>query len=221
MNVLLVEDNVDFGETLKEILEENGFRVDWACTGPEALYYAKDFDYDLLILDRMLPEMDGMGVLRWLRRGSEVPVLMLTALNEVDDRIEGLDAGADDYLGKPFELSELLARVRALVRRSSRPLSERIVHGGWILEPLQRRLTRNGSPVQLTRVEYLAVEHLLRNRGRVTSRTELERLLYDDRDVSANPVDVLIHRIRRKLGRNFIHTRRGHGFIIEAGNPPE
>jgi DNA-binding response OmpR family regulator len=215
MNAMLVEDDADLGDTLKQILEEDGFRVDWAKTGSEALYFAADFDYDILILDRMLPELDGIGVLRTLRQRSEVPVLMLTALNEVGDRIEGLDAGADDYLGKPFEMIELLARVRALIRRAPSPLQEKILFADLVLEPMQRKLTRKGKPVELTRIEYTAVEYLLRHRNTVVTRETLERLLYEDRDISGNPVDVLIHRIRRKLGKTFVRTRRGHGFIVE------
>lgn len=220
MNALLVEDDADLGDTLKQILEEDGFRVDWAKTGSEALYFTEDFDYDILILDRMLPELDGIGVLEKLRRESDVPVLMLTALNEVEDRIKGLDAGADDYLGKPFEMTELLARIRALIRRAPRPMQEEMIHGDLVLEPMQRKLTRKGKPVDLTKIEYTAVEYLLRHRGTIVTRETLERLLYEDRDLQANPVDVLIHRIRRKLGKSFVHTRRGHGFIVDAEEPP-
>ncbi len=219
MNALLIEDDVDLGGTLKQILEENGFQVDWAQNGLEALHFIEGFDYDILILDRLLPELGGMEVLKKLRESSDVPVLMLTALNELEDRLSGLDAGADDYLGKPFELPELLARVRALLRRAPRPLQEHLVHGDLVLEPLKCTVTRNGTPVTLSRVEYLAVEYLLRHRGQVVTREQLERLLYEDRDIRANPVDVLIHRIRGKLGREFVRTRRGHGFIVETGDP--
>ncbi len=214
MNVLLIEDDTDLGGAIKQILEEDGHRVDWARTGPEALYYANDFDYDILILDRMLPKLDGIRVLEKLRESSEVPVLMLTALNQLEHRIEGFDAGADDYLGKPFEMTELLARVRALLRRSSRPIENSITNGELVLEPTQRKLSRRGKNVKLSKAEYTAVEYLLRRRGCVVTRETLERLLYDDRDISGNPVDVLIHRIRRKLGRNFVQTRRGHGFMV-------
>jgi two-component system OmpR family response regulator len=214
MNALLIEDDADLGGAIKQILEENGLRADWARTGAEALYFAGDFDYDILILDRMLPELDGIGVLEKLRERSEVPVLMLTALNELEHRIEGLNAGADDYLGKPFEMTELLARVRALLRRSSRPIQETITHGDLVLEPFQRKLSRRGKNMKLSKVEYTAVEYLMRHRGVVVTRGTLERLLYENRDISGNPVDVLIHRIRRKLGRNFVQTRRGHGYIV-------
>jgi two-component system OmpR family response regulator len=215
MHALLVEDDEDLGDTLKQILEEEGFKVDWVRTGPEAIYVAEEFSPDIVILDRMLPELDGIGVLKRLRTFSEAPVLMLTALNELDDRLTGLDAGADDYLGKPFELPELLARVHALLRRGSRPMEEHIAHGDLMLEPLKKRITRNGKPINLSKAEYRAVEYLIRHRGQVITREDLERLLYEDRDISANPVDVLIHRIRRKLGKNFVQTRRGYGFIVE------
>jgi two-component system OmpR family response regulator len=215
MHALLVEDDTDLGDTLKQILEEDGFKVDWVRTGPEAVYVAEEFSPDIVILDRMLPELDGIGVLERLRKFSEIPVLMLTALNELDDRLTGLDAGADDYLGKPFELPELLARVHALLRRGARPIEEHITHGDLDLEPLKRRITRNGKPINLSKVEYRAVEYLIRHRGQVVTREELERLLYEDREISANPVDVLIHRIRRKLGKDFVQTRRGHGFIVD------
>jgi DNA-binding response OmpR family regulator len=215
MNILLIEDDRDLGETITQILEENQFLVEWVRDGAEGLYLATEMDYNLIILDRLLPELDGIQVLAELRKTSEVPVLMLTALNQLEDRIEGLDAGADDYLGKPFELSELLARVRALLRRGSRPIQEQIQHKDILLEPMARRISRNGRPIKLSKTEYRAVEYMLLNRGRVITREALERMFYEDKDISGNPVDVLIHRIRGKLGHSFIQTKRGLGFIVE------
>jgi len=216
MNILLAEDDSDLGETLVSVLEEQGFSVRWAKTGPEVLYFAETRSLDLLILDRMLPELEGLDVLRRVRKQSDVPVLVLTALNTLNHRVEGLDAGADDYLGKPFEIVELLARVRALVRRAPREWQPVLKHGDITLDPLARCVTLKGEPVVLTHAEFKAVEYLLKNRGRVISREQLEILIYDDRDIRANPVDVLIHRIRKKLGRDLIRTRRGYGYLIEG-----
>jgi DNA-binding response OmpR family regulator len=141
---------------------------------------------------------------------------MLTALNQLENRIEGLDAGADDYLGKPFELNELIARVRALLRRGNRPIQDKIQHGDIVLEPMARRISRNGQPIKLSKTEYRAVEYLLLHRGRVVTRENLEQMFYEDKNISGNPVDVLIHRIRRKLGNDLIQTKRGHGFLVET-----
>jgi len=216
MNILLAEDDTDLGETLVSVLEEAGFSVRWAKTGSEVFYFAETLSVDLLILDRMLPELEGLDVLRRVRKQSDVPVLVLTALNTLDHRVEGLDAGADDYLGKPFEIVELLARVRALVRRAPREWQSILTHGDITLDSLGRRVTRRGEAVDLTHAELQAFEYLLKNRGRVISREQLEILIYDDRDLRANPVDVLIHRIRKKLGRDLIRTRRGYGYLIEG-----
>lgn len=214
MHILLVEDDVDLGETLIQILEENGFTVNWAQSGDEAVYLMDGLHYDLMILDRLLPALNGLEVLASIRRSSDVPVLMLTALNTLADRVQGLDAGADDYLGKPFELPELLARVRSLVRRGPRPIQENMVHGTLLIDPMARTVSREGKPVELSRIEFDAACYLLKNKGRVVSREELERLLYDERELRANPVDVLVHRIRKKLGKQFIRTRRGVGYEV-------
>lgn len=216
MLALLAEDDQDLGETLKQILEEDGFHVDWAKTGSEAVYLVEDFEYDILILDRMLPEKDGITVLEELRTSSSLPVLMLTASNQLEDRVSGLNAGADDYLGKPFELPELLARIRTLLRRAPQPVQEQVVHRDLVLEPFRQRVLRKGEPVHLSKTEYRAVEFLIRRRDRIIRREQLERLLYDQQDIQSNPVDVLIHRIRKKLGDDFVRTQRGQGFIVES-----
>lgn len=215
MRILLVEDDTDLGEALVDALSENGFDLHWARDGEEGLYEAQEWDYDLIVLDRMLPGMDGLEILKRLRVKKKVPVLMLTALSMLECRLEGFADGADDYLGKPFELPELLARIRALLRRSSDWVETAIVHGEVRVEPGTRKVFRSGREVALTASEFATVELLLSRRGRPISKLALEdRLHGDGAEVSPNALEVHIHRIRGKLGKDFIQTRRGVGYVL-------
>lgn len=216
MRILLVEDDMDLGEALRDALQEAGFAVNWVKDGAEGLYEAREWDYDLVVLDRMLPGMEGLDVLKRLRMKKKVPVLMLTALTMLENRLEGFAGGADDYLGKPFELPELLARLRALLRRSSDWSETGIVQGDVRFDLEQRKVYRSGVEVALTSSELATVELLLTRRGRPISKQTLEDRLHDDgTEVTPNAVEVHIHRIRAKLGKDFIQTRRGVGYCVE------
>ena len=176
---------------------------------------AKTYGYDALLLDVMLPDLDGWQVLEGLRQTAKIPVLMLTARDSGPDRVRGLDLGADDYLVKPFDLPELLARLRALIRRSRGQANPSIELGDVVLDTRTRTVTRNGQAFALTAREYSILEYLALNRGHVVSRTELYEHLFDESDDSvSNLVDVHIFGIRRKLGYGVIETRRGHGYFI-------
>lgn len=217
MLILLIEDDEDFGSALTEALREKGYDVDWRKSGDEGLYRASEWEHDLVVLDRMLPGMDGIEVLRNLRARKTVPVLMLTALNSPADRVEGLDSGADDYLGKPFELPEFFARIRALSRRLKTPENTPPSSGELRLEPHTRQVFFGDQEVPLTPTEYRVVEMLLLRRGRLVSRQILEdRLAGGGAERGENVLDVVIHRVRQKLGRETIRTRRGLGYLIEA-----
>ncbi|HVU22518.1 MAG TPA: response regulator transcription factor [Opitutus sp.] len=220
MVLLLVEDDEDLGRALTRALQEEGFTVHWTKQGDDGLYLAREWDCDLVILDRMLPGLDGLEILRRLRRDKRVPILMLTALNRVENRVEGLEGGADDYLGKPFELTELFARVRALIRRSSEWTAAGLVHGDIRLDPVDRKVFRAGTEVVLSASEFDTVELLLSRQGRTVSKQVLEDRLYSDgAEVGSNSLEVHIHRIRAKLGKEFIKTRRGVGYLVEAPRP--
>ena len=216
MRLLIVEDEPDLLHGLAKVMREEGYAVDLAADGEEGLYKAMETDYDALILDIMLPVIDGLEVLRRLRAKKETPVLMLTARSEVTDRIHGLDRGADDYLGKPFDLDELIARLRALIRRSAGKASPVITVGEIVIDPVTRRVTRNGGDVVLTAREYALIEFMGRHRGRVISRTELYEHVFDENDDTlSNLIDVHVSNLRKKLGHELITTRRGHGYCIE------
>ncbi|HVJ46556.1 MAG TPA: response regulator transcription factor [Luteolibacter sp.] len=216
MRLLIVEDEPDLLHGLAKVMREEGYAVDLAADGEEGLYKAMETDYDALILDIMLPVIDGLEVLRRLRAKKETPVLMLTARSEVTDRIHGLDRGADDYLGKPFDLDELIARLRALIRRSAGKASPVIAIGEVVIDPVTRRVTRNGGDVVLTAREYALIEFMGRHRGRVISRTELYEHVFDENDDTlSNLIDVHVSNLRKKLGHELITTRRGHGYCIE------
>ncbi len=216
MRLLIVEDEPDLLHGLAKVMREEGYAVDLAADGEEGLYKAMETDYDALILDIMLPVIDGLEVLRRLREKKETPVLMLTARSEVTDRIHGLDHGADDYLGKPFDLDELIARLRALIRRSAGKASPAISIGEIVIDPIIRRVTRGGADVVLTAREYALIEFMGRHRGRVISRTELYEHVFDENDDTlSNLIDVHVSNLRKKLGHELITTRRGHGYCIE------
>lgn len=215
MLILLIEDDLDLGAAIARELKAEGFAVEWERTGTDGLFRAIEWDHDLIILDRLLPGMDGFGVLRSLREKKHVPVLMLTALNRLVDRVKGLDLGADDYLGKPFELAELLARVRALLRRTSEWNGGALTHGDLHFDFGTKQVFRNGEEVVLRASEFATVELLLSRRGRPVSKQVLEERLHEDIEkIQSNSLEVHIHRIRSKLGHDFIQTKRGLGYLV-------
>lgn len=218
MKLLLIEDEPDLRTGLAHALRKSGYAVDMADDGEEGFYKAKEADYDAIVLDVMLPKLDGWEVLRKLRILKPTPVLMLTARDATEDRVRGLDLGADDYLVKPFEITELLARLRALIRRShSQPQHSQLEIGNVLIDPAARTVSLDGKPITLTPREFGVLEYLARHRGKVVSRTTLYEHLFDENnDTLSNLIDVHIFNLRRKLGHEFISTRRGHGYCIEA-----
>lgn len=216
MRVLIVEDEPDLRASLIRGLRDDGYAVDDAPDGEEGLYKAENCDYDAVLLDIMLPHIDGWELLRRLRKKKKTPVLMLTARDAVPDRVRGLDTGADDYLVKPFDLSELLARLRALIRRAASQGQSRLELGEVVIDMAARTVSRKGDPVILTAREYALVEFLALHRGNVVTRTMLYEHLFDENDSTlSNLLDVHVSNIRKKLGHEFITTRRGHGYCIE------
>ena len=217
MRVLVIEDEPDLLSVVMQALRESGYAVDGASDGREGLFKAKSAEYDALVLDLMLPGMDGWSLLRELRKTHVTPVLLLTARDSLPDRVRGLDAGADDYLTKPFELAELLARLRALIRRSAGKASSLLTVGDITLDTAMRTATRNGESISLTPREYSLVEFLAMHKGKLVTRTMIYDHLFDeDNDTLSNLVDVHVSNVRRKLGKEFITTRRGEGYFIHA-----
>jgi two-component system OmpR family response regulator len=217
MRVLVVEDEPQLLRALAQALREDGYAVDEALDGTEGLYKAQNWDYDAILLDLMLPAKDGWEVLGQLRRRRKTPVLILTARDALADRVRGLDAGADDYLVKPFELPELLARLRALIRRSAGQADSVITWGEVEIDTRTRQLLYRGEPVVLTAREYALVELLALHRGKLVTRTQIYDHLFDENDDSlSNVVEVHVSNIRKKLGKDFISTRRGQGYLIDA-----
>jgi len=197
-------------------LREEGYAVDTAADGEDGLYKAQSLDYDAVVLDVMLPRLDGWQLLDRLRESKKTPVLMLTARDAPPDRVRGLDGGADDYVVKPFDLDELLARLRALIRRAAGQTRNLVEIGDVVVATDARRVTRAGRPIALTPREYALVEFLALHRGRVVSRTELYEHLFDeDEDTLSNLLDVHVSNVRKKLGAGLITTHRGHGYSIE------
>src|SRR6266481_6715726 len=224
MRVLLVEDEPSAAHVLAKGLREQSYAVDLAADGEAAVFQAATTDYDALILDVMLPLRDGLAVCRAIREsGNAVPILMLTARDAVDARIEGLDCGADDYLVKPFDFGELLARLRALVRRGRLPLlPERLVIGALTLDTRSRRVRVRAREVSLTGKEYALLEYLARRAGDVVSRADIAEHVWDEHyDPVSNVVDVYVQRLRRKLdhsgSESLIRTRRGEGYQLVSG----
>ena len=216
MRVLAVEDEPDLLGSLLKALREDGYAVDGAPDGEDGLYKAESYDYDAVVLDIMLPGIDGWEVLRRLRKTKKTPVLMLTARDAVRDRVRGLDSGADDYLVKPFELSELLARLRALIRRSASQAQPLLEIGDVTIDTTARKVSRQGQEVLLTAREYSLLEFLALHRGELVTRTMLYDHLFDENDNTlSNLLDVHVSNLRKKLGHDFITTRRGHGYCIE------
>lgn len=216
MRLLIVEDEADLRKGLEQALREEGYAVDSAAEGADAVYKAETWEYDAIVLDVMLPGIDGWEILQRLRKTKKVPILMLTARDSFRDRVRGLDLGADDYLVKPFDLAELFARVRALIRRSAGSPSPIATLGPVALNTASRNVTVEGKPVDLTAREYALLEYLVNRRGVVVSRTELYDHLFAEEDEScSNLLDVHVCNVRRKLGKDLIQTRRGHGYVVE------
>ncbi len=216
MRVLLVEDESGLARTVRRTLEEEGYACDWSATGSDALHQATHVAYDAIVLDLMLPEVDGWAILRTLREsGFATPVLVLTARDALSDRVRGLDLGADDYLTKPFALAELLARLRALVRRAAAKPYPVLEIGDLRIDTVARTVARGDEDVPLAAKEYALLELLALRRGELVSRSEIYEHLYDDGAESfSNVLDVYVANLRRKLGRDLIETRRGQGYRI-------
>jgi DNA-binding response OmpR family regulator len=218
VRLLVVEDERDLAQTLRRALEEEAFAVDLAEDGEDALFKIREMPYDAVILDLMLPHLDGWTVLQKVRAdGIRTPVLILTARDMIDDRVRGLNLGADDYLTKPFALAELIARVHAMIRRAyGNPVST-LQLGKLTIDTAARQVWRAGVPIELTAREFAILELLTRSRGSVVARSTIcEHIYNEDTDVLSNVVDVHVAALRRKLGPDVIRTRRGEGYIIDA-----
>lgn len=221
MRILIVEDEKALANTLKKGLSEEGYSPDVAFDGEEGSFMAETEPYDLLILDIMLPKMDGISILRKLRKeGIKTPVLMLTAKDTIADKIKGLDTGADDYLTKPFDFEELLARVRALLRRKGEVKSAIIAVGDLELDTASHQVKRGGKDIPLSAREYALLEYLAYNKGKVVTRTDISEHIYDyDFDLDSNIIDVYINFLRNKIDKGsdkkLIQTVRGAGYILK------
>ncbi|RMD89139.1 MAG: DNA-binding response regulator [Alphaproteobacteria bacterium] len=218
MRVLLAEDDPDLAQQVAEVLEQSGYAVDRAPDGEEARFLGETEPYDAIILDLGLPVVDGISVLRaWREAELKTPVLILTARDSWSEKVAGLDAGADDYVTKPFEMEELLARLRALIRRAAGHVSAEIICGPVRLDTRNARVWVAGEPVRLTALEFKLFSYLMHHQGEVISRTELTEHIYDqDFDRDSNTIEVFVNRIRKKLGIEIIHTVRGLGYRLEA-----
>jgi two-component system OmpR family response regulator len=224
MRVLVIEDDHETAQFLRKALKESGHAADIAEDGETGLSLAQEGNYDVLIVDRMLPRLDGLSAIKEMRaKGMRTPVLILSALGDVDDRVKGLRAGGDDYLTKPYAYSELLARVEALARRPVPAEQEtRYIVGGLVLDRLSHRVTRDGEPIQLQPREYRLLEYLMKHAGQVVTRTMLLEHVWDYHfDPQTNVIDVHVSRLRGKIDKNFdkplLHTVRGAGYTIRDG----
>ena len=216
MRILIVEDEPDLLSSLARALREEGYAVDTAADGEEGLFSAESNEYDAIVLDVMMPKLDGWGVLARLRECKKTPVLMLTARDQSRDRVRGLDTGADDYVVKPFDLDELLARLRALIRRTSGQTAAALTIGKVTIDTAARTVSLDSAQVTLTAREYALLEYLALHKGEVVTRTALYEHLFDENESSlSNLLDVHVSNLRKKLGHEFITTRRGHGYCIE------
>lgn len=217
MRLLVVEDELPLLSVVARAFREDGYAVDEAADGEDALFRAVATEYDAIVLDVMLPKLDGFAVLDRLRRTRKTPVLLLTARDTVPDRVRGLDHGADDYLVKPFALDELLARVRALIRRASHQPDPVLTLGAVAIHTAAKRVTLDGGEVVLTAREYAIVELLARHRGKVVTKTRIYDHIFDENEDSlSNLLEVHVSNIRKKLGKDFITTRRGLGYAIDG-----
>jgi len=223
MRLLVVEDDPDLNRQLVSALTEAGYAVDKASDGEEGHFLGDTEPYDAVVLDLGLPVLDGVSVLeKWRRSGRKMPVLILTARDRWSDKVAGFDAGADDYVAKPFHMEEVLARIRALVRRSAGHASSEISCGPLLLDTAGARVTVDGRAIKLTSLEFRLLSYLMHHKGKVVSRTELVEHLYDqDFDRDSNTIEVFVGRLRKKLGVDVLHTVRGMGYCVtepeEAG----
>lgn len=217
MRILVIEDEPELLRVVARALREEGYAVDEAEEGETGLCKAISWDYDAIVLDLMLPRLNGWQVLEKLRRAKKTPVLILTARDGIGDRVRGLDSGADDYLIKPFDLAELFARLRALIRRAAGQPNPILSIGEVAIDTRSRTVTRGGEAVILTGREYALVELLMLHRGALVTRTQIYEHLFDEDDNTlSNLVEVHISNIRKKLGKDFICTRRGQGYLVDA-----
>ncbi len=218
VRILVVEDETRLSRQLASALANAGYAVDCAADGERADFLGQTEQYDAVILDLGLPKLDGLTILhRWRTAGIAVPVLVLTARGSWHEKVQGIDSGADDYMGKPFQMEEVLARLRALIRRASGQLNPEIRCGAVTLDPRSARVTMNGNAVKLTSHEFRVLSYLMHHRDRVVSQTELTEHIYSqDFGRDSNTVEVFIARLRRKLGSSFIETVRGLGYRIEG-----
>jgi DNA-binding response OmpR family regulator len=216
MRVLVVEDDQRIATDVSCALEASGYVVETVANGEDAWFLGDTEDYGAIILDLGLPGMDGLAVLkRWRANGRHIPVLVLTARGSWAERVDGIDAGADDYLPKPFRMEELLARLRSIVRRSAGHGSSVMTAGEITLDERQMKVTRRGVPIALSPLEYRLIAHLLRNRGRIVSQQELDENVYGHgEEHDSNTLEVLVGRVRKKLGADVIETRRGFGYLM-------
>ncbi len=219
MRVLIVEDEARISQDIKEAVNGSGYVAEIVSEGEEAWFKGSTGNYSAIILDLGLPTLDGLTILkRWRQEGLATPVIILTARGTWAERVDGIDAGADDYLPKPFRMEELMARLRALLRRASGQVQPAITIGKVTVDPRTQQVTVNSIPVNLTPLEYRLISFLFHNRGRVVSQSELSDALYShDNDRDSNAIEALVGRLRRKLKVNVIDTRRGFGYIAAEG----
>ena len=217
MRILIVEDEAKIAASIKDVLTHSGFVPEISTDGEDAWFRGGTEDYSAAILDIGLPKLDGLSVLRnWRNEQVNMPVILLTAKGSWAERVDGIDAGADDYLVKPFHMEELIARLRALLRRTGTEKNTRLHAGPLLLDTRQMRVSVDGSPINVTPLEFKLLNYLLHNRGRVVSQEELATNIYfQDQEPDSNAVEVLLGRLRRKLKTDVIQTRRGFGYIIE------
>jgi two-component system OmpR family response regulator len=222
VRLLVVEDDRDINRQVVSALEEAGYVADKAFDGEEGGYLGESEPYDAIILDMGLPKADGVSVLqKWRRAGIKTPVIILTARDRWSDKVDGFDAGADDYVTKPFHMEELMARVRALLRRAAGHATSQIACGPVTLDTRSGRVFVDGNPIKLTSHEYRLLSYLMHHTGRVVSRAELTEHLYDqDFDRDSNTIEVFVGRLRKKLAVDLIQTVRGLGYLVDPSQPP-
>ena len=218
MRILIVEDEAKIAASIKDVLTHSGFIPEIATDGEQAWFLGSTEEYSAAVLDIGLPKLDGLSVLRnWRNEKINMPVILLTAKGSWAERVDGIDAGADDYLVKPFHMEELIARLRALLRRSGTEKKTQLQAGSLLLDTRQMRVSVDGAPINVTPLEFKLLNYLLHNRGRVVSQEELATNIYfQDQEPDSNAVEVLLGRLRRKLKTDVIQTRRGFGYIING-----